>query len=457
MSAARRVVLYQPQAPGGGLPLALVHLGSMLPDHPVQIVDGRLELAPEACVADLCRDALLLGVTVRSGGPIADAIRITRAARDANPRLAVIWGGPHPSLLPEQCLASGLVDACVRDQGERTFVQAFHALRHGASFEAIAGVVWRRGDETVRNQARPPEDVNRLPAAHFGLLEMERYFSRDGRRRLDYCTSWSGPECKAGEEPVWSGLHAARVGEEIRSHAQRYRLAEVRFVDEGFFADTGRAVAIATAIVAASPHLSWCAGGRPEHLRRFTAEDLRLLAAGGCRRIHVEAAEASGPELLEIGAALRAAGIGARFSLEIGAPDDPPGLLESVFRTARTLREMDGAFETPIRFHVPRADDASHQPVPRARLPERLEDWGELDLEEAAGPWVPEDVKRWAPRYDFYLQRAYEPPGRRWSKKLVHWTARLRVKLGFYGLDLERRIVEWARTLRPRAAPPSGD
>lgn len=172
MNGSHRVVLYQPRGRGRGLPLALVHLGSMLPDHPVEVVDGQVDLAPEARVAELCRDALCLGVTVCSGTPTGDALRITRAARAANPRLAVIWGGPHPTLLPDQCLASGTVDACVEGQGERTFAQAFHALRHGASYEAIAGVVWRRGDETVRNKPRPLEDLNHLPAADFGLLEM---------------------------------------------------------------------------------------------------------------------------------------------------------------------------------------------------------------------------------------------------------------------------------------------
>jgi hypothetical protein len=457
MSGAHRVVLYQPRGPGRGLPLALVHLGSMLPDHPVEIVDGRVDLAPEARVAELCRDALCLGVTVRSGAPIADALRITRAAREASPRLAVIWGGPHPTLLPEQCLASGLVDACVEGQGERTFAQVFHALRHGASFEAIAGVVWRRGEDTVRNQPRPLEDLNHLPAAHFGLLEMERYFSRDGRRRLDYCTSQSGPRGGAGEEPGWSGLNAQRVVEEIRAHAQRYRLAEVRFVDEGFFADPARAVAISQGLVAASLRLSWCAAGRPDHLRRLTERQLRLLGESGCRRIHLEAAEATGSEMLEIGAALHEAGIAARFSFELGAPEDPPGLLDSTYRTARALHEMDGAFDTPIRFHVPYPGAAPSRPVPGFHPPARLEDWEEVDREGAAGPWIPEKVKRWVPRYDFYLCRAYQRPGRRWGKRLVHRAARLRVRIGFYRLDVERRIVEWARSLRPSPAAPPGD
>src|SRR6266581_9410344 len=122
------IVLYNPRGESHILPLALVHVGSMFPGRRVVIVDGRLDLAPEARVAELAREAACLGVTVLTGAPILDALRVTRAARAARPDLPVVWGGWHPSLVPEQCLASGLVDACVNGQGERTFADVVAAL-----------------------------------------------------------------------------------------------------------------------------------------------------------------------------------------------------------------------------------------------------------------------------------------------------------------------------------------
>ena len=106
------IVLYQPRDARRTMPLGLLRLASCLGEHPVVIVDGRLDLAPEARVAELAREALCLGSTVRTGPPIVDALRISRAARTANPDLPVIWGGRHATLFPAQCLASGAVDAC---------------------------------------------------------------------------------------------------------------------------------------------------------------------------------------------------------------------------------------------------------------------------------------------------------------------------------------------------------
>ena len=38
------------------------------------------------------------GVTVLTGAPISDALRISRAAKRARPTLPVVWGGWHPSM-----------------------------------------------------------------------------------------------------------------------------------------------------------------------------------------------------------------------------------------------------------------------------------------------------------------------------------------------------------------------
>ena len=83
------------------MPLGLLALGSWLEGRHVVIVDGRFELAPEARVVELARNALLLGVSVRTGEPLREALRVSRAARAASPRLPVVWGGPHARLDPE--------------------------------------------------------------------------------------------------------------------------------------------------------------------------------------------------------------------------------------------------------------------------------------------------------------------------------------------------------------------
>ncbi|HEX6738057.1 MAG TPA: radical SAM protein [Vicinamibacteria bacterium] len=473
----RPVVLYNPRGEGHILPLALVHVGSMLGDRRVEIIDGRLELAPEAKVCELVKDAVCLGVSVLTGMPIRDAVRVTAAARAVRPDLPVIWGGWHPSLLPEQCLASGLVDVCVTGQGERSFLEVVQAIESGQPPAGIPGTVWRQGQECVRGLSRPFEDVNRLPRADFGLLDMERYFGFRKTRRLDYVSSQGCPfPCAFCADPMvykqrWSGLKAERVVGEVAEHAKRWALDEVFFNDDNFFTDLRRTEAICQGLLEAGVKVRWFGTGRADLLRRMDEGQLRLLKESGCYKINV-GAESGSPELLktirkgtlveevlETAEKLHRVGIGARFSFIAGFPQEPKASLKDTFRTVKALRDIDGGFETPIYFYAPYpgTELADRMPALGFNAPATLKDWDQVDLDHSIGPWISDAVRKWVPRYNFYLRHAYESPRGGLSRRLLHYAARARVKTGFYRADLERRAVDRWKRLRTgldRQQPP---
>jgi hypothetical protein len=86
-------------------------------------------------------------------------------------------------------------------------------------------------------------------------------------------------------------------------------------------------------------------------------------------------------------------------------------------------------------------------------VPERLEGWVEAGL-EVPGRWVPSALRRRASRLQFFLGEAGRPPGGRIGKRLLRLVARVRVRLGFYGLDLERHAVEWSARIRTGRSRP---
>ena len=83
------------------------------------------------------RDAVCLGVTVLTGAPISDALRISRAAKRAHPNLPVVWGGWHPSMFGIECLAEPCVDVTVQGQGEATFAEIVERLAAGDSLRGL--------------------------------------------------------------------------------------------------------------------------------------------------------------------------------------------------------------------------------------------------------------------------------------------------------------------------------
>ena len=147
----QKIVLYNPRAVFFTMPLALLAIGSELDpeQYEVVIVDGRLEVDPEAALRASLDGALCLGVTVLTGAPISDALRISRVAKQAQPALPVIWGGWHPSMFSRECLEERSVDVTVRGQGEATFKELVERLAAGRSLEGCAGCTVRRADGTI--------------------------------------------------------------------------------------------------------------------------------------------------------------------------------------------------------------------------------------------------------------------------------------------------------------------
>ena len=181
-----KIVLYNPQAVFFTMPLALLAIGSALdPDvYEVVIIDARLDPDAENTVLSHIDDALCLGVTVLTGAPISDALRISRAAKRARPTLPVVWGGWHPSMFARDCLFEKSVDVMVSGQGEETFAEIVQRLAAGRSLAGCAGCTVRLEDGTIQeNPARQLAQVD-------GFRAHEGEFGAD-RARVD-----AGGECR---------------------------------------------------------------------------------------------------------------------------------------------------------------------------------------------------------------------------------------------------------------------
>ena len=68
-------------------------------------------------------EPVFVGLTCMSGPQIRYGLEFARKVRAESPRLPIVWGGVHPTLLPEQTAASELVDVVVRGEGETSSVR----------------------------------------------------------------------------------------------------------------------------------------------------------------------------------------------------------------------------------------------------------------------------------------------------------------------------------------------
>lgn len=432
-----RVLLYEPRHRSARLPLSLLHVASAL-DAEVAIVDGRLEMAPAALVAQLAKQAVCLGVTAAAGPALADALEVTRAAKAARPDLPVIWGGPHATLRPAECLATGLVDACVLGAGERTLHDVVKALGAGGADTSIPGLAFLRDGLMVASLPRAPDDVNQLPPLDYALLDLERHFRHRGARRAEVVTSRGGGF--TGEP--WRALLAPRVVGLVHDLVERLHVAEVVFVDQGFFADAMRVAAIAEGLAPLAGRLKWEASATLSDLERsLSAEGGASLRASGARRVTLFVEDGLGAVRPPVEALIQA-GLEVRVRLIVGRTRREASLVRAAQQVARELLGLPGPVSVDLRLFEPWPGGAEAEAIlSGGKGPSDVPGWAAFEPDEFARTWLPASLPSRVRRAAFYFAHASRRPRRRLGQRLVHRLARARVRAGFYGLDVERRVV----------------
>jgi anaerobic magnesium-protoporphyrin IX monomethyl ester cyclase len=472
----RKVVFYNPWAVFYTMPLGLLAVASYLDParYEVVIVDGRLEEDPVKAVLEHLDGALCLGVSVLTGDPIRDALRISRAAKQARPDLPVVWGGWHPSLFGTECLEEASVDVTVQGQGEATFgeiVERLAAVEDGAPLKAepalladCLGCAYRAPDGTiVQNAARPLLNLNSFPRHNYDLLPVERYFQLKGKPQIDYISSQGCAfRCAFCADPFvykrkWVGLEPERIGEEIEELWKRYRFNDVNFQDETFFTYADRVEAIADEFIRRKLPITWAATMRADQGARLSEEVMAQCKRSGLRRVII-GVESGSQEMMDrirkdikleqvfISAekCLRHQ-VAVHFPFIVGFPDETDESVQASLDVAKRLRSMSPDFLTPFFYYKPYpgsslTDDAV---AGGYSLPCSLEEWAGFDFIGSAGPWVSPEKYRLVERFKFYQQVAWERP-RPWSRPLQA-VARWRLQKDFYGAPLEKAVSQWLR------------
>jgi len=88
-------------------------------------------------------------------------VQMTRIVRE-NSRAQVLWGGIHPTVCPEECIAHA--DMICRGEGEHALLDVARALRDGEPVRGIANLWIRRDGAVEKNPMRPLiADLDALP------------------------------------------------------------------------------------------------------------------------------------------------------------------------------------------------------------------------------------------------------------------------------------------------------
>ncbi len=404
------------------VPISLLAVARhVAPRRSVELVDGRVPGWRERLAAAVATRPRCLGITVKTGRPITFALEAARIARTVAPEVPIVWGGVHPTLLPRQTLANPHVDIIVHGEGEETFRDVVEALGEPRpDLASIPGIWFRRGApgdpsaEIVENPPRPVVSLNALTPLPYELVRFDDYENRSalGAQRAAFFETgrgcpWTCHYCynESFHDARWRPFKAEHIVANLVHFRSFWNVSTLYFVDDSFFTDPKRPVALAHALLDGGHEVEWRCEGCAHDIARLTDADLALIRRAGCTWVAMGVETGSArlratydkkldiDQLHDVNRRLGAAGIHANFNIMTGFLDETPDDLRATTRLALSLldesqRATVQSFQAAVPYPGTRyaaAVEAAGYP-----LPARLEDWDRTNPEDwmRAVPWL---------------------------------------------------------------------
>jgi radical SAM superfamily enzyme YgiQ (UPF0313 family) len=225
-------------------------------------------------------------------------LETARAIKRLSPATHVIFGGQHPTIMPERVMQEEAIDSICLGEGEDTWTEFLGRMSVGQGLEGVAGLWFRRDGEVVRNPARGTYvDVDAVPMPAYHLLEIERYFDIDfvrfptiDRRAIQIFTSRGCPYrciyCHDLFGKKFRGRKPELVWEEIRFLHDTYGIREFMVEDDIFNMDIERAKRICDLVIESGRKLGF-QFGNGVRLERFDEELMKKLALAGTHHMAI--------------------------------------------------------------------------------------------------------------------------------------------------------------------------
>jgi anaerobic magnesium-protoporphyrin IX monomethyl ester cyclase len=495
------VILFFPKAFGGAswnwLPYTLLHLERGLRDLGLEIILVDETRQPDylAVLADKRGRILLAGVSSMTGHQISGGIAFSKKVREICDA-PIVWGGWHPTLLPEQTLQEPYIDFVVVGQGERPLRQLVERLLDGQPVTDIRGLGFKQGGVITVNPPGEVQDINAFPRINLSLLNPNQYVFGDEpyvKRSLNYFASHGCPfHCGFCSVAVtyrrhWYHKPVPEIIEDLRFLKEHARIDSVSFDDDNLFINVDFCRELAQAMIDAKLELKWKTGAHAHAFtKNFTDADIRLLAKSGCWRIYI-GAESGDQEALDLMdkrakveetyrfiEMLKPHGIIPRLSTMVCLPIHPERDFTLTLDMIGSAKLMDPRMQMSVFFYTPYPSTALYDRAKQMGFvpPQCLEHWAQHGVDSYTPPWAPKGAERrlrdfrevYFSTLDHQAYRKCRDPATRVMaypvNKILYFMAWLRVKAKCYQLPIEvffvRRLKRsYKRRLANRPLPSS--
>lgn len=413
----REILLLQPKAgkwenlgirsPDGLLTMAALPKSE---GYNVKILDLRLEKDWKLALNKyLDKNPLLVAISCMTGIQIRYALEASKFVKQYDKNISVVWGGIHPTFMPEQTLENENVDIVVIDEGDLTFLEIIKTLEADKPLNDVLGIAYKdKTGKIHRNSPRPLiKDLDTLPDLPYELIDVKRYYGFDlenGGGSITLNTSRGCPfKCNFCYDTkmygnTWRGYSAKRTIEIIKNVVNKFGIRNIFFQDDNFATNLKRFKDIVYGIIDEKLDIKWgLLGIRLDALKVLDDNFLRDLAKAGC--VNMDSGVESGSdrilkmirkgitvqEIIDINKKMGKHSFKAKYTFIIGYPSETDDeMMESVKLALQLVKDNKNAY-TPFFIYtaypgVELWEIAKQYGVDE---PKKLEDWETFDYENA--------------------------------------------------------------------------
>lgn len=261
-------------------PNGLLYIAAVLErnGHDVQVFDGNVDNRKPADFLDFSPQ--LIGFTVASGPMINDAIALSKEFKELMPQTRIIWGGTHPSTLPEQTLDEEYIDYVAVGPGEYTMLELARHLETRTGFpDEVRGLVFKRDGNIVRNEPRSfIADLDELPDPAWHLVNVNSYWeiSLNTSRGCPFsCTYCYNPAFHHGYRADFS---VERIIKQIKHLQHNYGVKHFKFFEDNFTFNRKRLREFCDEVIKQKLKFEWDCEARAD----LNEDEIKLMARAGC-------------------------------------------------------------------------------------------------------------------------------------------------------------------------------
>ncbi len=339
-------------------PLGLLYLASYArkyTNHEIEVLDTVVEelnyYEIERRIREIKPD--VVGVQAMSF-TLIDALLCARIVKRIEKHIPIVFGGPHPTIFPQETINLKEVDYVVVGEGEVTFKELLENIDSPKRLKEVKGLVYKEKGEIIDTGSREfIENLDNIPFPARELTPYKKYYSLIAKRTpiTTMFTSRGCPyRCIFCDRPQLGKKFRAQSAENVVDEMEeclRLGIKEILIYDDTFTVNRQRVLDICKEILRRSLKIGWDIRARVDNVDE---EMLKRLKKAGCERIHY-GVEASSQRILDIlrkGITLRQvkdafgltkkAGISTLAYFMFGSPKETEEEIRNSIKLAKELR-----------------------------------------------------------------------------------------------------------------------